>query len=106
GEVLHAVFELARGDSGPRRTRIVTKNLVRGKSFGAFVVRADCEATVRFARRFGMGSGVPDILEQFYERWDGKGAPRGARGDEIVPGARVLALAHQAEFFHRAGGGD
>ncbi|MBX5482586.1 MAG: DUF4388 domain-containing protein [Myxococcaceae bacterium] len=34
---------------------------------------------------------VNAILAQLHEAWDGSGVPQGARGDEIAPGARVLA---------------
>jgi CheY-like chemotaxis protein len=34
---------------------------------------------------------VNQILAQLYEAWDGSGVPHGARGEEIAPGARVLA---------------
>lgn len=105
-EAIHAMFAAGRGQSVARRTRGLVANIVRGKAFGEYVVRADCEANARFARRFGMGSGMVSILEQLYERWDGKGAPRTLRGDEISPGARILTVAHQAEIFHRVHGRD
>jgi len=34
-----------------------------------------------------------DIVKHHHERWDGKGYPDGLMGDEIVLGARILALA-------------
>ncbi len=38
-----------------------------------------------------------DILSQHHERMDGSGYPRGLRGDEILPEARVLAVADVIE---------
>lgn len=35
---------------------------------------------------------IPVILYH-HERWDGKGYPRGLKGDEIIMGARILAIA-------------
>jgi HD-GYP domain-containing protein (c-di-GMP phosphodiesterase class II) len=105
-EALHAIFAAGRGQGVARRTRGIVANAVGGKKFGEYVVRADCEASARFARRFGMGPGMIAILDQAYERWDGKGAPRGLRGEEISPGARILAVALQAEVFHRVHGRD
>ena len=103
-EALHAIFVAGRGEGVARRTRGIVANALGGRKFGEFVVRADCEANARFARRFGMGPGMVSILDQVYERWDGKGAPRGLRGEESTVGARVLNVALQAEIFHRIHG--
>jgi PAS domain S-box-containing protein len=40
---------------------------------------------------------VADIVVQHHERLDGSGYPRGLRGDEILPEARVLAVADVVE---------
>lgn len=36
---------------------------------------------------------VPELAWSHHERMDGTGYPRGLRGDEILPGARILAVA-------------
>src|SRR3954453_10134898 len=38
------------------------------------------------------------------EHWDGRGQPRGLRGEEIPLLARILCLAQTVEIFHAAGG--
>ena len=43
-------------------------------------------------------------LGQIYERFDGKGHPRGLRGDEIELPARILQLAFVAEVYRGLGG--
>ncbi|MGH2793208.1 MAG: HD domain-containing phosphohydrolase, partial [Actinomycetota bacterium] len=106
GEALHAMFAAGRGLGVGGRARSVLANVARGKAFGEFVVRADCEANALFARRFGMGQGMVAILDDIYERWDGKGAPRKLLGADIALGARILSLAHQAEIHHRVHGRD
>ena len=40
---------------------------------------------------------VAEIVRQHHERMDGSGYPRGLRGDEILPEARVLAVADVVE---------
>jgi HD-GYP domain-containing protein (c-di-GMP phosphodiesterase class II) len=40
---------------------------------------------------------VAEIVLQHHERLDGSGYPHGLRGDEILPGARVLAVADVVE---------
>ena len=40
---------------------------------------------------------IADMVWQHHERLDGSGYPRGLRGDEILPGARILAVADAVE---------
>jgi HD-GYP domain-containing protein (c-di-GMP phosphodiesterase class II) len=58
------------------------------------------------AARLGLPQRVRDSVEQTFERWDGKGAPKGARGEQILLTSRLVALADVVEVFHRAGGTD
>ena len=58
------------------------------------------------AAQLGLAQRVRDSVEQTFERWDGKGVPKGARGEEILLAARLVALADVVEVFHRAGGVD
>jgi HD-GYP domain-containing protein (c-di-GMP phosphodiesterase class II) len=59
---------------------------------------AHCEQAVALASALGLGAGVPAILGQVYERWDGRGHPHGIAGDALLPGARVLRVAYRAEI--------
>ena len=63
-------------------------------------------ATNALAAALGLGQEVRDGLYQTFERWDGKGVPSEARGEEIVVPARIVNLADVVEVFHRAGGVD
>jgi HD-GYP domain-containing protein (c-di-GMP phosphodiesterase class II) len=45
-------------------------------------------------------------VEQTFERWDGKGVPKGAKEEEILVTSRLVTLADVVEVFHRAGGTD
>jgi HD-GYP domain-containing protein (c-di-GMP phosphodiesterase class II) len=56
--------------------------------------------------RLGLPQRVRDSVEQTFERWDGKGVPKGARGEQILLTSRLVALADVVEVFHRAGGAD
>ena len=102
-EMLGAIAATGRGHGLRAGARAIVKNAVRGKSLDELVVRADCEASARFADRFRLGGDVVAILTEAYERWDGKGA-RKLQGDEISIGARAGVLAHQVEIFHRTHG--
>jgi HD-GYP domain-containing protein (c-di-GMP phosphodiesterase class II) len=58
------------------------------------------------AARLGLPQRVRDSVEQTFERWDGKGVPKGAKGEQILLTSRLVALADVVEVFHRAGGTD
>jgi len=63
-----------------------------------------CYAADELAGRLGLSERVRRSVVQTFERWDGKGAPVGAKGDEILITARIVNLADVVEVFHRAGG--
>jgi HD-GYP domain-containing protein (c-di-GMP phosphodiesterase class II)/DNA-binding CsgD family transcriptional regulator len=63
-------------------------------------------ATNELAAALGLGPPVRDALYQTFERWDGKGVPAEARGDEIGLPARLVNLADVVAVFHRAEGVD
>jgi HD-GYP domain-containing protein (c-di-GMP phosphodiesterase class II) len=63
-------------------------------------------ATNELATALGLGREVRDALAQTFERWDGKGVPAEARGEEILLPARLVNLADVVAIFHRTGGVD
>jgi HD-GYP domain-containing protein (c-di-GMP phosphodiesterase class II)/DNA-binding CsgD family transcriptional regulator len=63
-------------------------------------------ATNELAAALGLGRDVRDGLYQTFERWDGRGVPAEARGEEILVQARLVNLADVVAVFHRAGGVD
>jgi HD-GYP domain-containing protein (c-di-GMP phosphodiesterase class II) len=69
------------------------KLLARARSTALPIVAGHCEVAERIALRLGLGSGVSANLGQFYERWDGRGLPRGLAGESIAQAVRVVALA-------------
>jgi HD-GYP domain-containing protein (c-di-GMP phosphodiesterase class II)/DNA-binding CsgD family transcriptional regulator len=103
-EALSAIRESVRGEAPARQVRATLRNVTAGRRFQAYALRADCEAGASFTRHFGLGDGVARIVVHMHARWDGNGMPRNLAGDEIEPGARLLALANQVEIFHRTAG--
>lgn len=103
-EGLRSLREELRGEPIGRRVRATFKNVTAGREFLDYVVRSDCEAGSQFTKRIGLADSVARVVVQVYERWDGKGLPGGVSGEEIEPGARVIALANQVELFHRSDG--
>jgi HD-GYP domain-containing protein (c-di-GMP phosphodiesterase class II) len=66
--------------------------------------RTHCELARLFARALGFGAEIEPLLDQIFERWDGKGVPNGVKGDAIARSVRVVALAHDVVLFLRARG--
>jgi HD-GYP domain-containing protein (c-di-GMP phosphodiesterase class II) len=61
-------------------------------------------ATDDLMERIGLDQLIRDTVEQSFERWDGRGAPRGVAGAEILITSRLVCLADVASIFHEAGG--
>jgi HD-GYP domain-containing protein (c-di-GMP phosphodiesterase class II) len=68
------------------------------------VMERHCYAACELATQLGLGEGVQRTVTQTYERWDGKGAPAGTKGMEILTTARIVNLADVVEVFYRMGG--
>lgn len=67
---------------------------------------AHCEVAQRLAERMGFGPNIVYALGQLYERWDGKGLPKGLKGEAIAPAVLVVTLAQDALLFQRLDGID
>lgn len=63
-----------------------------------------CVVAGALAERLGLGAEVRDALQQAYERWDGRGQPKGLKGEEVAVSVRLMRLARAAEVFYRRGG--
>jgi hypothetical protein len=67
-------------------------------------ITSHCEVAQRVAERLGLDRRVGDLLFQTFERWDGRGMPRGLKGEAIDPIVRIVHLAEDAASLHRLGG--
>jgi HD-GYP domain-containing protein (c-di-GMP phosphodiesterase class II) len=67
---------------------------------------AMCEVAQRFAGWLELGPGVEAALEYVFARWDGKGLPRDAGGEELPLPARLLHVARDFSLFLTAAGHD
>jgi len=71
------------------------------------LVRTHAERGGEVLRRIEFPWPVAEVVRQHHERLDGSGYPRGLRGEEILPEARILAVADAVEAMlsprpHRA----
>ena len=66
------------------------------------VVQTHCECGVKILKPATFLGRILPIVHQHHERFDGKGYPQGLKGDEIDPGARILAVADSFEAMTNA----
>jgi HD-GYP domain-containing protein (c-di-GMP phosphodiesterase class II) len=60
------------------------------------ILSGHCEVAQRIAERIGLPEDVRESLGQIYERWDGKGLPRGLSGNAVKFPVRVVTMAQDA----------
>jgi HD-GYP domain-containing protein (c-di-GMP phosphodiesterase class II) len=68
------------------------------------LMQARCDRGAEIARLLGLSDASAEAVRALDEHWDGRGQPRGLRGEEIPLAGRILCLAQTAEIFHAAGG--
>ena len=103
--VARAIRRLAHDASPGRRLRAIA-NAITHPSAGAHLIAAQCAQAEAFARDLGLGDEVGGALAEMYEHHDGRGHPRGLRGEEICLTARLVHGAQVIEALHRRLGRD
>ena len=94
------------GRSGPGRLRAVLAVLATGKQAAEMNFRTACEVADAFALRLGLDASVRAALGTNFERWNGKGFPRGVRGAAIPRPMRIAQLSQELEVLARLDGID
>lgn len=90
----------------PLRARTLGSLLLGGPRWARQSAATHCEVAQILAERIGFGPPVVGALWQMFERWDGKGLPRGLKGEELSRPTRLVHVAFVAETFHRVSGVD
>jgi HD-GYP domain-containing protein (c-di-GMP phosphodiesterase class II) len=88
----------------PQRARTVAAALAGRPSAVHHLFASSCEVAGHLAGHFQLGDGVRRGLAHVFARWDGRGWPPEARGEQVALIARVVHVAQDAAVFHRAGG--
>lgn len=104
-----AVFvarHLGRGKSGFHRIGMVGKFLATAGRSVQSVMEAHCQEASDLAGRLELGPAVSQALRQAFERWDGRGIPGQAGGDNLAAAIRLVHMADSVEAFHHAGGAE
>ena len=86
------------------RARLGVEFVGDGRRAASEMIENHWLATNELAAQLGLDENVRESLHQTFERWDGKGVPAEARGEEILMPARLVNLADVVEVFHRTGG--
>jgi HD-GYP domain-containing protein (c-di-GMP phosphodiesterase class II) len=68
------------------------------------ILSGHCEVAQRIAERIGLPADIRENLGQIYERWDGKGLPRGLSGNAVALPVRLVTLAQDAITLNDAHG--
>jgi HD-GYP domain-containing protein (c-di-GMP phosphodiesterase class II) len=89
-----------------RNVRRFTAVLAAGPKGAAQGLRAHCEVGERLAAMLSLPDSVRHALWFTFERFDGKGFPRGIAGAEIPLSARVMHVARDLHVLAARGGSD
>jgi HD-GYP domain-containing protein (c-di-GMP phosphodiesterase class II)/DNA-binding CsgD family transcriptional regulator len=98
------VAHLGRGRSLGDRAQTFVAFAGRGRRDVGEMLANHWYAADQLAEAMGLEDGVRTTVMQTFERWDGKGAPYGARGDQICMASRIVNLADVLEVYHRTEG--
>jgi HD-GYP domain-containing protein (c-di-GMP phosphodiesterase class II) len=103
---LFMLRHLGAGRPMVERARLGVAFAGDGRRAAAVILENHWLAADGLAARLGLSQRVRDTIEQTFERWDGKGVPKGAKGEEILVTSRLVTMADVVEVFQRAGGTD
>ena len=70
----------------------------------AKLIDSHCSSAGVLSDRMGLDRHVGEVLAYVFERWDGRGMPNGARGEEIPDEIHIVHVADVVEVHLRTGG--
>ena len=82
----------------------IARGLAEAPQINVPILSGHCEVAQRIAERIGLPDDIRENLGQLYERWDGKGMPRGLSGEAVKFPVRVVTLAQDAIALNEAHG--
>ena len=102
---VHVAPPRGRAAAAPRVGRFGRAFLGEGRRAAESMLENHWRASDDLMERVGLDQVIRDTVEQSFERWDGRGVPRGLEREEILVTSRVVNLTDVVEVFYRAGGG-
>ena len=101
-DVMRAMVESATAGHPAEEHEGIVRSLHAGAhDWAVHNFATGCEVAVMLVQRLGLKPGVREALGFTYERWNGKGYPSGARGDQIPLAMRIVHLSHDMEAIGR-----
>jgi HD-GYP domain-containing protein (c-di-GMP phosphodiesterase class II) len=101
-DVMRVMEESATAGHPPEEHEQIVASLHQGAhDWAVYNFATGCEVAVMLVQRLGLDVGVQEALRFTYERWNGKGFPNGASGEEIPLAMRVVHLSHDMEAIGR-----
>lgn len=101
-EVMHDVLAFATAGHPPAEREQIVRAIQEGAhAWAVHNFASGCEVADMLVQRLDFGPGVRDALAFTFERWNGNGYPKGARGEEIPLAMRVVHLSHDMEAIGR-----
>lgn len=104
--VMHTIRRSNEGASPVHLARKLAQGILTSASLMKEEFAGFCEVAERLAGRLGFDERMLQALLQPFERWDGKGAPNGLKGEEIARPVRIVTLAQDVITFQRLNGLD
>lgn len=104
-EGLRFLFTVVAKDKPlPKRVAILARLLASGERIKNENRAAHCDVAEHLAARLAIDPGLPALFRQIYARWDGKGTPKGLKGNALALEVRVLHVAYDAATLFAVGG--
>lgn len=94
--VVGAITRKLPGASPDELAKAIERGLAEGAQINIPILSGHCEVAQRIAERIGLPEEIRENLGQIYERWDGKGLPRGLSGEAVKFPVRLVTLAQDA----------
>src|SRR3954471_20001393 len=93
---VRAITRKFAGASPAELAKAVERGLAEGPQVNIPILSGHCEVAQRIAERIGLPEEIRENLGQIYERWDGKGLPRGLSSNAVKFPVRLVTLAKEA----------
>jgi response regulator RpfG family c-di-GMP phosphodiesterase len=90
-EVAHTSIAAYMHDLGKKPERHLTLPLLATSPEAKAEAKRCVRTPIKLFETVHLPGGVNAILAQLYETYDGSGVPQGAKGEDISPGARIIA---------------
>jgi HD-GYP domain-containing protein (c-di-GMP phosphodiesterase class II)/DNA-binding CsgD family transcriptional regulator len=97
---------VAKGRPLPRRAATLVELMADARGNLGRLMHSHCLSASLLAARLGLPEEVQDAVATTFERYDGRGLPRGLAKDRIPVEMRIAQLADTAEVHDRIGGVD